>query len=106
MHKGIFILILFLIGLAIVSWHENSLPQKAYVSTFHTSSQHSSFPEEKMPLETSGELEEDGSDEDGIPVDFYASQGSIPDNIHYLPVKLATGPLFHPDACTPPPRRA
>jgi hypothetical protein len=104
MHKGLLIFYLFFMGISQVDFNKSSHPTEDFFASFQTSVQKTAPPEENIPLGTQGELEEDSSDEDGIPADFYPSQEYLPAIIIYQILKPIARPLFQPDAFTPPPR--
>lgn len=104
MHKGLLIFCLFFIGISQINLNESSHPIEDFFASFQPSTQKTSLPEENIPFGTQGELEEDSTDEDGIPADFYPSQEYLPAINIYQILKPIAGPLFQPDAFTPPPR--
>lgn len=104
MHKGLLIFCLLFIGISQVDFPENMRSIEAVTASIQVSDESTSVPVKKMPIGTQGELEEDGSDEDGIPADFYPSQNNLPEIIIYQTLMLIRAPLFQPDAFTPPPR--
>ncbi|MBU3715138.1 MAG: hypothetical protein FGM46_09370 [Ferruginibacter sp.] len=104
MHKGLLIFCLLFIGIAQVDFPENMRSIEAVSASIQVSDESTSVPVKKMPIGTQGELEEDSSDEDGIPVDFYPSQNNLPIIIIYQILKPISASLFQPDAFTPPPR--
>jgi len=91
-------------GLSQVDFPERTHPFEVFSATIQASEQSASDSEANMPFGTQGELEEDSSDEGGIPVDLYPSQENLPVIVMYQPLRPTGAPLFHPDAFTPPPR--
>ena len=104
MHKELLIFCLLFIGISQVDFPENMRSIESISASIQVSDESTSFPVKKMPIGTQGELEEDSSDEDGIPADFYPSQNNLPVIIIYQILKPISPSLFQPDAFTPPPR--